>query len=109
VWVVACTDTRDPWVTKQAKATAMAVLSQQLPHLTRREFIVYTVMEGLLRPLFSTSKSSRLTAAGRQAHHDASPSAVDLATTNGRPWKGKQSHSLTVFDWAVEQSDVSNR
>ena len=72
------------------------------------EFIKTTVLESYLRPLFSRSRSERITATGRKAHYQpADPGrGADLTEDKTAPWKTGDAHAVTVFGWAVDHSDV---
>ena len=67
------------------------------------------VLSDLLRPLFSKSRPATVTASGRKAEF-VEPSRYDNASAEAearKPWKYDRRYAVTVFEWAVQHSDVS--
>ena len=106
--LVAYSDGRAPWTTDQIRNEAVVILNQQLIPTRRPYFVINTVMESFLKPIFSQSRSSRVTASGRRMHYDrVSRSAADSDTATSQPlWTGKGAYSIFILHWALSECDV---
>lgn len=81
----------------------------------RARFITEDVLPGFLRPLFAKSRPATVTASGRAAafpepaprygQGDDFGHGDDITAT--KPWKYARRYAVTVFEWAVKNSDVS--
>lgn len=92
--------------------TATALLEQQLgagagDGARREQFIAETVLQRYLRPLFSRSRPSSITAAGRRAEYaDARGRSIPDDTALTKPWKYTDLRAIPAVAWAVGQADV---
>ncbi|EXF76035.1 hypothetical protein CFIO01_00520 [Colletotrichum fioriniae PJ7] len=113
ILIAAYTDCKRTWTTANAGLYAREILRHSLEDAHKQAFISSVVLEGFIRPIFSRTSSSRLTSTGRKAHfadnsQDQSTPGVSADTDDAKPWKTTQTHAITVFSWAVEQSDVGH-
>ncbi|KAF2968139.1 hypothetical protein GQX73_g5467 [Xylaria multiplex] len=83
------------------------------PKTERARFITEDVLTDFLRPLFAKSRPTTVTASGRPAAFPEPASrysqgdgfgGADEATIT-KPWKYTQRYAVTVFEWAVENTD----
>ncbi|KAI1178819.1 hypothetical protein F4777DRAFT_575765 [Nemania sp. FL0916] len=76
-------------------------------------FILEAVFPDFLRPLFAKSRPATVTASGRPAFFPTPPSRYGQGDgfessgniTASKPWKYDKQYAVTVFGWAVENSD----
>ncbi len=108
------TDKTTTWGSPQTKASAAKLLEQQLNtpgSLGKDQFIAESILQNYLRPLFSKSKPSSITASGRKAeYHDTAATRGegipdDSALT--KPWKFTDLRAIPAMKWAVREADVS--
>lgn len=118
--VAAFTNPDDPWSSPAASGTAQSMLSRALKtpsgglengqqqQQTVARFIVDTVLQSYLRPLFSKA-SSKLTPSGRPAAYQEDPTLRRDTRLNQEipPWKAEGPRAVTVFRWAVTNADVT--
>lgn len=112
ICVAAFVDSQDAWTTQRAESNARNVLEHVMRNGAKHVFITSTVLEDFIRPIFSRTISGRITSSGRKAHYIGSSqdhAAQDslLSTGDTKSWKTDQIHAITIFAWAVEQSNVS--
>lgn len=80
---------------------------------TEEEFLTETVLQAYLRPLFSQSKPSSITASGRKAEYTENAASKgesmpdESAVT--KPWKYTDMRSIPAVAWAVREANVSAR
>ncbi|KAI0889580.1 uncharacterized protein GGS22DRAFT_182924 [Annulohypoxylon maeteangense] len=108
--LTAFTDVADPWATAESSALARKLLEAQLQILDEsqtKSLIVEEILTTFLRPLFSKSRSTAVTASGRKAEfvEQSRYDTVDRETPETKPWKYTHRYAITVFSWAVEHSD----
>ncbi|KAH6631935.1 hypothetical protein F5144DRAFT_489530 [Chaetomium tenue] len=97
----------------ETEAIANRLLEQQFSipgSSTKDEFLTETVLQAYLRPLFSQSKPSSITASGRKAEYR------DNATSKGesmpdesavtKPWKYTDMRSIPAVAWAVREANT---
>lgn len=109
------TDDTQLWCSPQAKARATALLEEQFSvpgSPTKEQFLTEAVLQKYLRPLFSKSKPSSITASGRKAEY------TDSAASRGenmpeesaltKPWKYTDQRAIPAVAWAVREADVSS-
>lgn len=106
VFTTAYTNPRDPWTTEKASLLASRLLKMSINEENTRQFIVESILQEHLRPIFSKS-TGKLTASGRPSRFpdQEHKSRAGLET----PSWGKQGlQVISVFRWAVETSSVSS-
>lgn len=91
--------------------TADAILSRALHSEEGQEkttsFIIDTILQSYLRPLFSKA-TTKLTPAGRPSAYQDTTSLPDTRLNQETPtWKTECPRAVAVFRWAVANSDVS--
>lgn len=99
-----------PWASPEVSELATQVLEKQLSqYFTIETLIVRTILQDYLRPLFSKSRPSAITASGRKAEfrdeedtHRALRDEIEA-----KPWKYADHRAIAVFRWAVHKADVS--
>ncbi|KAF1733951.1 uncharacterized protein CRV24_005483 [Beauveria bassiana] len=101
--IVPYTDADQPWTTESAAFTADRLLDRYLSGKRKQEFIVGSVLQSHLRPLFSKSSSS-VTAEGRPALYRAPPPPAGFHAQKAT-WKEAGPLIVTLFDWAVQASE----
>ncbi|KAK4193799.1 hypothetical protein QBC35DRAFT_6758 [Podospora australis] len=75
------------------------------------EFITKTLLGSYLRPLFSASKPSSITASGRKKEYpdsdilDRAQGSMPDDTPATKPWKYTDLRAIPVFCWAVSEAD----
>lgn len=114
VRVAAYTSEQDSWTTSSAAQDANEILARQLQADSHKAaFIASTVLEGFLRPLFSLSTSDQITSSGRIAYYpdkDRGAKMTEFADEAAtKPWKSAEMHAVSIFSWAIEQSNVCAR
>ncbi|RYP25512.1 hypothetical protein DL768_011476 [Monosporascus sp. mg162] len=108
--ITAFINTEDPWTTTESASLARELLEvcfQPQSQEQRTKFITEDILSNFLRPLFSKSRPATVTASGRKAEF-VEPSRYDNASAEAearKPWKYGQRYAITVFEWAVLQSD----
>lgn len=104
VFVTAYTDSRDPWTTEKASLLASRLVKTGIPKSRTGDFIVYSILQRYLRPIFSKS-ASKLTASGRPSQF---PDQGRKPGDGLEPpsWKKQGLQVISVFRWAVESSSV---
>jgi hypothetical protein len=113
--LIVYTDELPTWCSPANKARAQRLLEQQFSvpgSPTKEEFLTEKVLQHYLRPLFSKSKPSSITASGRKAEY------TDSAATQGesmpdesaltKPWKYTDLRAVPAFAWALREADVSS-
>lgn len=71
-----------------------------------RDFIVDSILQSYLRPLFSKA-TGKVTSSGRPSAYDDPTALLDSRLNQETPaWKKEGPHVVTVFRWAVAFSDV---
>ncbi|KAM3507375.1 hypothetical protein MY10362_001828 [Beauveria mimosiformis] len=103
LYIVPYTDAGQPWTTESAASAAKRLLDRYLSGQKKQEFIIGSVLQSHLRPLFSKSSSS-VTAQGRPALYRAPPPPAGFHAQRAA-WKEAGPHIVTLFDWAVQASE----
>jgi hypothetical protein len=109
--LLAFTSSHDPWTAPSSLSDSTHILSSssQTSHLHSQDFIIQFLLQSFIRPLFSKSKPSTVTAAGRKAMPSSGPQPkydISEMDRNSRPWKYEAAYSVTVFGWAIENVPV---
>jgi hypothetical protein len=97
----------------ETEAIANRLLEQQFSipgSSTKEEFLTETVLQAYLRPLFSKSKPSSITASGRKAEYtDGGSKAESMPDESAvtKPWKYTDMRAIPAVAWAVRKADVS--
>ncbi|RDL40006.1 uncharacterized protein BP5553_04346 [Venustampulla echinocandica] len=103
--LIAFTNPSDPWTTQAASDTAHSLLSKYTAQTLTSDFIISFLLQSFIRPLYSKSKPTSITSAGRKAMPSSAPpkrfEAADLDRSS-KPWKYEVVYSITIFKWAVE-------
>ncbi|KAF4971165.1 hypothetical protein FSARC_1887 [Fusarium sarcochroum] len=103
--LTAITDPRDPWTTTTAATVASRLLSEQLTDQKLADFIVITVLQKTLKPLF-TKPSSRITASGRPSQY-AVVEDRSQPISEVQPWTTQAPWVEATMQWAVDMSTAS--
>ncbi|KAK7745576.1 hypothetical protein SLS62_009753 [Diatrype stigma] len=111
---VAFSSSDDSWTTTASAELSRKLLedhfgSQVEQQQKRARFIAEDVLYDFLRPLFSKSRPATVTASGRKAEF-VEPSRYDNASAEAeaqKPWKYGRRYAITVFGWALLNSDES--
>lgn len=104
--LVSFTNARDPWTSNPAHIIATKILHDHAKRVQTEEFIIEFILKGFVRPLFTNSRPTTVTAGGRKAiNPDNVRSQIDL-DPSVRPWKFQQISAVTILGWVVSQSDV---
>ncbi|KAM3440360.1 hypothetical protein NHJ13734_003299 [Beauveria thailandica] len=104
LYIAPYTDAGQPWTTQSAASTAKRLLDRYLSGQKEQEFIIGSVLQSHLRPLFSKSSSASVTAQGRPALYRAPPPPAGFHAQKAA-WKEAGPHIITLFDWAVQASE----
>lgn len=111
--LLAFTQLGDTWNSKPAYEISMDILDHQSREVLTGTFIVDYVLKGFIRPLFAKSTPRTVTSQGRKAPDEnlgnriievaSSPDAIS------KPWKCKDIHAVTAFEWVVTRADVRSQ
>ncbi len=109
--LVAFTDESEGWSGAETAQIAREVLQHELdtPGDDTQFFVLKTVLEQYIRPLFSKARSATVTASGRRAAYaDTADQASGLPdeTRRTKPWKYEDLRALAVLAWAVDEASV---
>ena len=109
--LTAYTDPSNPWTTSSAAHASLSLLSA-LPSAKTSRFIVDTVLQRHLRPIFSKT-TSKVTSSGRPSQYPEQDARVTEAATRGGieepAWKtGSGLTAVSTFAWAVDALEVSS-
>jgi len=109
--LLAFASSHDPWTTPSSLFDSTHMLSSpsQSIRLHSQDFIIQFLLQSFIRPLFSKSKPSTVTAAGRKAMPSSGPQPkydVSEMDRKSRPWKYDAIYSVTVFGWAIQNVPV---
>ncbi|KAG9257559.1 uncharacterized protein F5Z01DRAFT_671154 [Emericellopsis atlantica] len=101
--VLAYTDAGDGWTTEEAAAMAGQLVDAALPEHKVPSFIVESILQQHLRPLFSQS-TTKVTASGRPVlFEQGEPRAYRGLETPS--WKRGGLQIMSLFRWAVQHAD----
>lgn len=73
------------------------------------DFLINYVLQSFIRPLFSKSKPTTITAAGGPAIQSSAPkprTTTELLIREAKPWKYEKPCSIPVLEWAVANIPV---
>ncbi len=106
------TDDTTTWGSPQTKASAAKLLEQQLNipgSPSKEQFITESILQNYLRPLFSKSKPSSITASGRKAEYQVTTRGEGVPDDSvlTKPWKFTDLRAIPAMGWAVREADVS--
>jgi hypothetical protein len=107
------TDQRTTWGSRESTAMALALLEEQFSipgSPTKEQFITDSVLQRYLRPLFSKSKPSSITASGRKAEYQDTATRGESMPDDSaltKPWKYTDLRAIPALEWAVREADVS--
>lgn len=104
------TSVQDPWMLAETAPMARAILDEALADNDKKtSLITSTILSDFLRPLFSKSRPATVTASGRKAEFVEttrySGSLNDPSELETKPWKHAHRYAISVFEWAVQNSD----
>ncbi|KAM0238973.1 hypothetical protein ACHAP5_008479 [Fusarium lateritium] len=103
--LTAVTDPEDSWTTAIGAKSASKLLADQLVTQKLTDFIVSSVLQDFLKPLFVRS-SSRITPSGRPAQYTAINDRPP-SFSEEQPWKSQATRVGATMQWAVCMSTVS--
>ncbi|KAL2023969.1 hypothetical protein VTK56DRAFT_204 [Thermocarpiscus australiensis] len=109
--LVAFTDESQEWSDPETAAIASTILKQLFSSSgpTKEQFITETVLQRYLRPLFSKSKPSSVTASGRKAAYtdslDTRGQSIPDDSAQTKPWKYIDLRAVPAVAWAVSEAD----
>ncbi|GAB1319043.1 hypothetical protein MFIFM68171_09253 [Madurella fahalii] len=108
--LLAFTDETQEWSTADTAKTASALISQYFDtgSATKEHFITERALQHYLRPLFSKSKPSSVTASGRKAEYadtNARGHGIPDDSAQTKPWKYTDLRAIPVVAWAVNEAD----
>ncbi|KAI1763161.1 hypothetical protein GGR53DRAFT_521153 [Hypoxylon sp. FL1150] len=97
---------KDPWMSGAMFARSCALLNDLEPQ-ARARLITEDILTSFLRPLFSKSRPAAITASGRKAEfvEESRYDSVANESPETKPWKYAHRYAVTVFAWAVQQTD----
>ncbi|KAK4151349.1 mitochondrial CCA tRNA nucleotidyltransferase [Chaetomidium leptoderma] len=107
-------DETQTWGSPETTASASRLLEQQLDMPggapTREQFLTETVLQHYLRPLFSKSKPSSITASGRRAEYADNAAgrgeSIPEESALTKPWKYTDLRAIPAVAWAVREADT---
>lgn len=101
------TNPEDPWSSETSAQLASSLLITSLDTDEEREdFIVGSVLQGYLRPIFSKGgANTSVTAEGRPAAF-REPAQTAPRPPAEAPWKEAGPQVVTIFQWAVTSANV---
>ncbi|KAH8678662.1 hypothetical protein BGZ60DRAFT_401540 [Tricladium varicosporioides] len=110
--LLASTSSRDPWATEASTARATFLLSHASvqKRALDTDFLINYILQSLIRPLFSKSKPTTITTAGRPAIQSSVPkprTTTELLICEAKPWKYEKPYSIPVLEWAVANIPVA--
>lgn len=105
--ITAYTDSRDSWTTEHAALQASHLLDTSLSGGRTRDFIVGSILQDYLRPLFSKS-TSKVTESGRPSQF-RNQEHVQRDGLEPPSWKKQGPKAIAVLRWAVKTSEVGSR
>ncbi|KAK4103520.1 hypothetical protein N658DRAFT_494005 [Parathielavia hyrcaniae] len=107
------TDDDQSWASRETKASARELLEQQFSvpgSPTKEQFLTETLLQHYLRPLFSKSEPSSITASGRKAEYtdSAATRAATMPDESAltKPWKYTDLRAIPALAWAVREADT---
>ncbi|KFY65185.1 hypothetical protein V496_02761 [Pseudogymnoascus sp. VKM F-4515 (FW-2607)] len=107
--LLAFTQLGDTWNSKPAYEISMDILDQQSREVLAGTFIVDYVLKGFIRPLFAKSTPRTVTSQGRKAPDETLGNRIAEVASSpdaiSKPWKCKDIHAVTVFEWVVTRAD----
>ncbi|KAL1902279.1 hypothetical protein Sste5346_001255 [Sporothrix stenoceras] len=112
--VTALADAGQPYTTETAAAAATQLLQEHFQKADKSDWIVDGILKQYLRPLFARSRPPTVTESGRKAAFPSNPGGDNTGpkrdTTNSespqaKPWKYVDMRAISVFAWAVHESD----
>lgn len=111
--LLAFTQLGDTWNSKPAYEISMDILDHQSRELVSGTFIVDYVLKGFIRPLFAKSTPRTVTSQGRKAPDETLGNRIAEVASSpdaiSKPWKCKDIHAVTVFEWVVTRADVRSQ
>lgn len=101
----------DRWTTQASYLEASTKLEECLVKMEDKPTRIHALLAKLLhenvKPAFAKSKNSAVTPAGRKAISALAPKfEASIDEINLKPWKYRQVHIVTVFEWILKQLDV---
>ncbi|KAI9893151.1 MAG: hypothetical protein M1814_000699 [Vezdaea aestivalis] len=107
ILIIALTDARDFWSTKEIAGAANDVLASTVHTNSRsiknfRHFLV-----SIVQPLFSRKSDARLTAIGRKSMQPKAPRySLEDFSASSKPWKYRQYWIVAVFSWVIREIET---
>lgn len=107
VFLTAYANSQDPWTTKESAKYASHLLEPVTSEDRIDSFIVESILQNHLRPLFSNT-TNKVTQAGRPAQCSPPDQRVLPQGLRQPEWKTHGSLIISMFRWAVVMSTVEN-
>lgn len=108
--VISFSSLRDPWTSTSSHSIAARILEQYTHEVKNSELIINFLIQEIIRPLFSKSKPTAISSAGRKAMPPSVPlrgsNMSDALDPAKKPWKYTAPFSIVVFEWAVATASV---
>jgi hypothetical protein len=106
--LIAFTSLQDLWTTPTTLQLSQSLLSLYTTQTHSPDFILTSLLNTFIRPIFSHSKPSTITSSGRKAMPSSAPAPkFDAgAERSSKPWKYEVVYAVRVFAWAVEKAPV---
>ncbi|RYC62528.1 hypothetical protein CHU98_g3687 [Xylaria longipes] len=87
---------------------------EKMPKTERARFLTEDALTDFLRPLFAKSRPATVTVSGRPAAFPEPPPRYGQGegfgggedAINAKPWKYTRRYAVTVFEWAMENTDT---
>ncbi len=104
---------KSPLASPKTKETAARLLEQQFSipgSPTKEKFIIDSILQKYLRPLFSKSKPASVTASGRRAEYPDTPTRGESMPDDSaltKPWKYTDLRAIPALFWVIHEADVS--
>ncbi|TVY64214.1 Uncharacterized protein LSUE1_G007653 [Lachnellula suecica] len=104
--LIAFTSPADPWTTPTTTQLSSSVLALYTTQTHSEDFILRSILNTIIRPLFSLSKPSTITSAGRKAMPSSGPLPKHdvAAERSSKPWKYETIYAIRIFSWAIENA-----
>jgi hypothetical protein len=101
--VVMYSDSRDWWTTDEMMKLSIEVLSQRIHRENMSHFIMHSILDGFLKPLFRRAPvlPCQDTSSAGRFDSNMGTTTASLAT-----WKRASPEVVTVYRWAIDHADV---
>lgn len=107
--ITAYTESSDPWTLETARVHSSEILTRQLRGIPDSDavFLLGTVLQDHLKPIFAHFVPKYTTPSGRPAHYAAeNRTSISTASEETRGWTEKLAYAATTLVWAVNHAEV---